>query len=299
MRRGSSGGSARPRSPFCAQGTTDARATFATPAADLRVTYDLARALRRWRAAGSHAAHARPLPLAGTATLQRRAMEAGTGRTRTRTASFGCLVLAKAWRLWVDWRRQTLAFGATYLGFVSQLWCARVLALIGRWRVRASAGAAKEAALRASGRAVRRSVLRASWHALCAAVAEARREATAARGGGGDDRRRGCNPGTHGEGAPRREFCRWRAAATTRQRSGEQSRLGSAVFASTARRRRRRAMRDALGRWRRANAALPPVLHQLLRARARMARAEARQHAVRTGPAARGAEDVRVAEELR
>ena len=135
-----------------------ARATFATPAADLRVTYDLARALRRWRAAGSHAAHARPLPLAGTATLQRRAMEAGTGRTRTRTASFGCLVLAKAWRLWVDWRRQTLAFGATYLGFVSQLWCARVLALIGRWRVRASAGAAKEAALRASGRAVRRSV---------------------------------------------------------------------------------------------------------------------------------------------
>ena len=32
---------------------------------------------------------------------------------------------------------------------------------------------------------------------------------------------------------------------------------------------------------------------------ARMARAEARQHAVRTGPAARGAEDVRVAEELR
>ena len=77
------------------------------------------------------------------------------------------------------------------------------------------------------------------------------------------------------------------------------ARLGSAVFASTARRRRRRAMRDALGRWRRANAALPPVLHQLLRARARMARAEARQHVVRTGPAARGAEDVRVAEELR
>ena len=41
------------------------------------------------------------------------------------------------------------------------------------------------------------------------------------------------------------------------------------------------------------------LLHQLLRARARMARAEARQHAVRTGPASRGAEDVRAAEELR
>ena len=276
-----------------------ARATFATPAADLRVTYDLARALRRWRAAGSHAAHARPLPLAGTATLQRRAMEAGTGRTRTRTASFGCLVLAKAWRLWVDWRRQTLAFGATYLGFVSQLWCARVLALIGRWRVRASAGAAKEAALRASGRAVRRSVLRASWHALCAAVAEARRRppprevAAATTAAAVAIRARTVRARLDGS------FGRWRAAATTRQRSGEQSRLGSAVFASTARRRRRRAMRDALGRWRRANAALPPVLHQLLRARARMARAEARQHAVRTGPAARGAEDVRVAEELR
>jgi len=162
-----------------------ARATFATPAADLRVTYDLARALRRWRAAGSHAAHARrrrppPREVAAATTAAAVAIGARTMRARL-DGSFG----------------------------------------------------------------------------------------------------------------------RWRAAATTRQRSGEQSRLGSAVFASTARRRRRRAMRDALGRWRRANAALPPVLHQLLRARARMARAEARQHAVRTGPAARGAEDVRVAEELR